>query len=405
MLLTRVVGLPEGKERRHMSKADNSKSLQPDTRCIHAGDTVDPQTGAVMPAIYPSSTFKQEAFGVWGDYAYSRNSNPTRAALERCVAELENGVAAFAFASGMAATAAVAELLPAGSHVVASRGMYGGSFRLFNRIKPVSQGIKTDFVDCSDLAAVEAAITPDTKLLWLESPTNPALQIVDIKALAELGHKHGLTVAVDNTFSTPLGQRPIELGADIVMHSCTKWMGGHSDTLGGMLVVGSEELAKEMGLISSATGGVMSPFESYLLLRGIKTLSVRLEKHQANCFAIARFLEKHPKIAEVRYPGLESHPQHELAKQQMDHFGAVVTILLDGDQKAVETMFNRLQLFVIAEGLGGVESMIGHPPTMSHNSLLPEEREFLGIPDNMIRLSPGIENADDLIADLEQALA
>jgi len=385
--------------------ADDKNKIHPETQCIHAGDTVDPLTGAVMPPIYPSSTFKQDAFGVWGDYAYSRNSNPTRAALERTVAELEDGVDAFAFASGMAATAAVAELLPAGSHVVASRGMYGGSFRLFNRIKPESQNITTDFVDCSDLAAVEAAITPDTKLLWLESPTNPALQIVDIEALAAIGKKHGLLVAVDNTFSTPLGQQPLKLGADIVMHSCTKWMGGHSDTLGGMIVVGDEKLAGDMQLISSATGGVMSPFESYLLLRGIKTLAIRLQKHQENCFAIAEFLEKHPKIQEVRYPGLASHPQHELAKKQMSHFGAVVTILLDGDQAAVESLFNKLNIFVIAEGLGGVESMIGHPPTMSHNSLLPEEREFLGIPDNMIRLSPGIENAGDLIADLEQALA
>jgi len=305
----------------------------------------------------------------------------------------------------MAATSAVAELLPAGSHVVASRGMYGGSFRLFNRIKPVSQNIKTDFVDCSDLAAVEAAITSDTRLLWLESPTNPALQIVDIAALAELGHKHDLLVAVDNTFSTPLGQQPLSLGADIVMHSCTKWMGGHSDTLGGMLVVKDAKLADDVQLISSATGAVMSPFESYLLLRGIKTLALRLAKHEENCFAIARFLEQHPKVQEVRYPGLQSHPQHELAKRQMNNFGAVVTILLDGDEAAVESLFNKLQLFIIAEGLGGVESMIGHPPTMSHNSLLPEEREFLGIPDSMIRLSPGIENAADLIADLEQALA
>jgi len=385
--------------------SDKNKKLHAETQCIHAGDTIDPLTGAVMPAIYPSSTFKQEAFGVWGDYAYSRNANPTRAALERCVADLEGGERAFAFASGMAATSAVAELLPAGSHVVASRGMYGGSFRLFNRIKPVSQNIKTDFVDCSDLAAVEAAITSDTRLLWLESPTNPALQIVDIAALAELGHKHDLLVAVDNTFSTPLGQQPLSLGADIVMHSCTKWMGGHSDTLGGMLVVKDAKLADDVQLISSATGAVMSPFESYLLLRGIKTLALRLAKHEENCFAIARFLEQHPKVQEVRYPGLQSHPQHELAKRQMNNFGAVVTILLDGDEAAVESLFNKLQLFIIAEGLGGVESMIGHPPTMSHNSLLPEEREFLGIPDSMIRLSPGIENAADLIADLEQALA
>ena len=383
-----------------------SKSAKhPETQCIHAGDTIDPLTGAVMPAIYPSSTYKQEAFGVWGDYAYSRNANPTRAALERCVAELEGGTNAFAFASGMAASSAVLELLPAGSHVVASRGMYGGSFRLFNRVRRHSQGLETDFVDCSDLAAVEAAIKPDTKLLWLESPVNPTLQVVDIEALAAIGHKLGVLVVVDNTFATPLGQQPLLLGADIVMHSCTKWMGGHSDTLGGILVVKEEKLAAELQLVSNATGGVLSPFESYLLLRGIKTLALRLNQHQSNCFAIARWLEKHPRVQEVRYPGLESHPQHELAKRQMNHFGAVVTFLIDGNKDDVAILFNSLEIFSIAEGLGGVESMIGHPPTMSHNSMLPEERKFLGIPDSMIRLSPGIENANDLIADLEQAFA
>lgn len=377
----------------------------PETQCIHAGDTIDPLTGAVMPAIYPSSTYKQEAFGAWGDYAYSRNANPTRAALERCVAELESGTSAFAFASGMAASAAVLELLPAGSHMVASRGMYGGSFRLFNRVRRHSQDLKTDFVDCSDLAAVEAAIKPDTKLLWLESPVNPTLQIVDIEALAAIGHKHDVLVVVDNTFATPLGQQPLTLGADIVMHSCTKWMGGHSDTLGGILVVKDEKLAAELQLVSNSTGGVLSPFESYLLLRGIKTLALRLNQHQSNCFAIAQWLERHPRVKEVRYPGLESHPQHELAKRQMNHFGAVVTFLLDGNKRDVETIFNALEIFSIAEGLGGVESMIGHPPTMSHNSMLPKEREFLGIPDSMIRLSPGIENANDLVADLEQAFS
>ena len=358
-----------------------------------------------MPAIYPSSTYKQEAFGVWGDYAYSRNANPTRAALERCVAELEGGTNAFAFASGMAASSAVLELLPAGSHLVASRGMYGGSFRLFNRVRRHSQGLETDFVDCSDLAAVEAAIKPGTKLLWLESPVNPTLQVVDIEALAAIGHKRGVLVVVDNTFATPLGQQPLLLGADIVMHSCTKWMGGHSDTLGGILVVKEEKLAAELQLVSNATGGALSPFESYLLLRGIKTLALRLNQHQSNCFAIARWLEKHPRVKEVRYPGLESHPQHELAKRQMNHFGAVVTFLIDGNKDDVAILFNALEIFSIAEGLGGVESMIGHPPTMSHNSMLPEERKFLGIPDSMIRLSPGIENSNDLIADLEQAFA
>ena len=377
----------------------------PETQCIHAGDTVDPLTGAVMPAIYPSSTYKQEAFGVWGDYAYSRNANPTRTAVESCVAELEGGSKAFAFASGMAASATALELLEAGSHVVASRGMYGGSFRLFNRVRARSQGLRTDFVNCSDLAAVEAAIKPETRLLWLESPINPTLQIVDIKALAEIAHKHDVLVAVDNTFATPLGQQPLLLGADIVMHSCTKWMGGHSDSLGGMLVVKDDKLAQELRLASNATGAVLSPFESYLLLRGIKTLALRLKQHEKNCFALAHWLEAHPRVQEVRYPGLENHPQHELAKQQMNNFGAVVTILLDGDQNDVKTIFNALQVFTIAEGLGGVESMVGHPPTMSHNSMLPEEREFLGIPDNMIRLSPGIENADDLVADLEQAFA
>ncbi len=376
-----------------------------ETQCIHAGNTVDQVTGAVMPAIYASSTFENKAFGDPREYIYSRGGNPTRAALERCVAELEGGTHCFAYASGMAATAAVLDLLPANSHVIAPNEVYGGTFRLLEDIRAHSAGIETAFVDFSDPANIIAARRENTALVWFESPTNPLLSVLDIEAVAKAAHEIGALAAVDNTFATPLNQRPLELGCDIVMHSTTKYIGGHSDVIGGLAIVKDAQLAEQLEGISAVTGGIAGPFDAYLTFRGIKTLALRMERHQANSLAIAEWLEKHPRAQRVIYPGLASHPQHELAKRQMDTgFGAVVSFEIDGNRDDVAVFMNKLGYFAIAEGLGGVESLVGHPYTMSH-SRVPEDRKAeLGLTDNLIRLSVGIEHVDDLIADLEQAL-
>jgi len=376
-----------------------------ETQCIHAGNTVDQVTGAVMPAIYASSTFENKAFGDPREYIYSRGGNPTRAALERCVAELEGGTHCFAYASGMAATAAVLDLLPANSHVIAPNEVYGGTFRLLEDIRAHSAGIETTFVDFSDPANIIAARRENTALVWFESPTNPLLSVLDIEAVAKTAHEIGALAAVDNTFATPLNQRPLELGCDIVMHSTTKYIGGHSDVIGGLAIVKDAQLAEQLEGISAVTGGIAGPFDAYLTFRGIKTLALRMERHQANSLAIAEWLEKHPRAQRVIYPGLASHPQHELAKRQMDTgFGAVVSFEIEGNRDDVAVFMNKLQYFAIAEGLGGVESLVGHPYTMSH-SRVPEDRKAeLGLTDNLIRLSVGIEHVDDLIADLEQAL-
>lgn len=381
------------------------KSDKPETRCIHAGNTVDPVTGAVMPAIYTSSTFENAAFGEPREYVYSRGGNPTRDALERCAAELEGGTRAFAYGSGMAAVAAVLDLLPVNSHVVVPNEVYGGTFRLMTDVRAKSAGLEVSFVDFNSPAKVAAACKENTALVWFETPTNPLLSIYDIRAIAEVAHAHGALAAVDNTFATPLNQRPLELGCDIVMHSTTKYFGGHSDVLGGLNVVADKELGERLAGVTALTGGVAGPFDAYLTFRGIKTMALRMERHQSNALKIAQVLEAHPKISRVIYPGLPSHPGHELASQQMDtDYGAVVAIEIDGNQDTVAAFMNKLQIFATAEGLGGVESLVGHPRTMSHSRVPEAQKAELGLVENLVRLSVGIEHVDDLIADIDQAL-
>jgi len=381
------------------------KSDKPETRCIHAGDTVDPVTGAVMPAIYTSSTFENAAFGEPREYIYSRGGNPTRAALERCAAELESGQQAFAYASGMAAVAAVLDLLPVNSHVVVPDEVYGGTFRLMTDIRARSAGLEVSFVDFNDPENVAAACKDNTALVWFETPTNPLLSIFDIQAIADVAHAHGALAAVDNTFATPINQRPLESGCDIVMHSTTKYFGGHSDVLGGLNVVRDPELGERLAGVTAVTGGVAGPFDAYLTFRGIKTMALRMERHQDNALQIAKWLETHGSVQRVVYPGLPSHPGHELAGRQMDQgYGAVVAFDLAGKQDDVAEFMNRLALFATAEGLGGVESLVGHPRTMSHSRVPEGQKEALGLVENLVRLSVGIEHVDDLIADLDQAL-
>ena len=379
----------------------NKKNLRMATRCIHAGNTVDPATGAVMPPVYTSTTYRQQPFGESVAYAYSRVSNPTRDALERCVAELESGARGLAYASGMAATAGVLELLDAGAHVIAPADMYGGTLRLFSQVRTRTAGLKFSFIDFCDLDQMRAAIRPETRLLWIESPTNPLLRIIDLAGTVAIAREHDLLVCVDNTFATPCFQRPLELGCDIVMHSTTKYLGGHSDVIGGLNVVADAKLAQQMVSLRSATGGVAGPFDAYIVLRGVKTLALRMEKHAANALAVARWLEEQARVERVLYPGLDSHPQRDLASRQMDGSGGMVAFLLDGD---VSEFMNALRVFTVAESLGGVESLAGHPATMSHSNIPAQERVAMGIPDNLIRLSVGIEAVADLIADLHQAL-
>ena len=370
------------------------------TRCIHAGDTVDATTGAVMPAIATSTIYRQPAFNEPGEHIYARTSNPTRDALERCVAELESGVRGLAFASGMAATANVLELLDAGEHIIAPTSIYGGSLRLFRQVRTRTSALEFSFVDFSDPANVEQAIRPNTRLIWIETPTNPLLNIIDIEATAALARAQNILMAVDNTFATPCVQRPLEAGCDLVMHSTTKYLGGHSDALGGLIVVADEQLGKQLASLRSAVGGVAGPFDAYLVLRGIKTLALRMERHQANAMAVAKWLVDHPQVEQVCYPGLDEHPHHEVATRQMDGYGGVVSFVL----REVGAFLNALRVFTLAESLGGVESLVGHPATMSHSSLPAEERTELGITDNLIRLSVGIEHVDDLLTDLDRAL-
>jgi cystathionine gamma-lyase len=381
--------------------SDSSEDQQMATRCIHAGDTVDEATGAVMPAIYTASTYRQSAFGEPLRYAYSRANNPTRDALERCVAELESGTHAIAYGAGMAATAGVLDLLDSGAHVLAPRDLYGGTQRLFQQVRSRTAGLKFSLVDFADLDAIEAALRPETRLIWVETPTNPLLKIVDLQAVAEIGQRHGALVAMDNTFATPCLQRPLEWGCDIVMHSTTKYLGGHSDVIGGINVVRDEALARQLVSLRSAVGSVPGPFDAYLVLRGIKTLALRMERHCDNALAIAQWLQGQAQVRGLCYPGLPDHPQHDLAARQMSAFGGMLSFELQGD---VARFMNALEIFTVAESLGGVESLAGHPPTMSHSNLSAEERQALGIPDNLVRLSVGIEAVADLIADLERAL-
>jgi len=375
------------------------------TKAIHAGQSPDPSTGAVMPPIYATSTYAQSSPGEHQGFEYSRTHNPTRFAYERCVAGLEGGTRGFAFASGMAATATLLELLDSGDHVIAMDDLYGGSYRLFERVRTRSAGLSFSYVDMTDPAAFEAAITDRTKLVWIETPTNPMLKIVDIRAIADIAHTRGLIVVVDNTFASPILQRPIEHGADIVMHSATKYLNGHSDMVGGMLVVGDNaELAEQLAFLQNSCGAVQGPFDSFLALRGLKTLHLRMQAHCGNAQALAEFLETHSAVEQVIYPGLPSHPQHDLAKRQMDGFGGIISVRIKGGFEAAKRFCERTGLFTLAESLGGVESLVNHPAVMTHASVPLERRTALGIHDDLVRLSVGVETLGDLQADLDHAL-
>ena len=376
------------------------------TRVIHGGQSPDPLTGAVMPPIYATSTYVQSSPGVNKGYDYSRTRNPTRDALQAAIANLEGGTAGFAFASGMATTSTVLELIDSGSHIVAMHDLYGGSYRLFENVRKRSAGLDVSLVDLTNPAALEAAIRPNTRLVWVETPTNPLLKLVDLSAIAAIARKHGLITVCDNTFATPFVQRPLEHGFDIVVHSATKYLNGHSDCVGGLAVVGDNASLKErLAYLQNAVGAISGPFDSFLILRGIKTLALRMERHCANALAIAQFLEKHPKVERVYYPGLESHPQHALAKRQMTGgYGGIVTAVLRGTIDDARRVLERCHLFSLAESLGGVESLIEHPGLMTHASIPAPVRASLGISDTLIRLSVGIEDLSDLTAELRQAL-
>jgi cystathionine gamma-lyase len=374
------------------------------TKAIHAGQSPDPSTGAVMMPIYATSTYAQASPGEHQGYEYSRSHNPTRFAYERCVAALESGTHGYAFASGLAATSTVLELLDAGSHVICMDDVYGGTYRLFERVRRRSAGLDFSFVDLNDLEAVKAALKPNTKMIWCETPTNPLLKLVDIRRLADFAKANGLLLAVDNTFSSPVLQRPLELGADIVMHSATKYLNGHSDIVGGMIVVKDPALAEQMTFLQNAVGGIQGPFDSFLALRGLKTLHLRMKAHCENAQFIAERLQGHEAVEKVAYPGLTSHPQHALAKSQMHGFGGMVSVWLKGGFPEAKRFMERLQLFTCAESLGGVESLANHPAVMTHASVPVERREALGVTGNLVRLSVGVEDVVDLWADIEQAL-
>jgi cystathionine gamma-lyase len=385
---------------------DGKNRLAFSTRTIHAGQHPDPTTGAVMVPIYATSTYAQESPGVHKGYEYSRSQNPTRQAFERCIADLESGEEGYAFASGLAGIATVLDLLDTGDHVIASDDLYGGSFRLFDKVRKKSAGLSFDFIDKSDIANVERAITPKTKMIWIETPTNPMLKLADLAAIAALAKKRGIITVADNTFASPYVQRPLELGIDIVVHSTTKYLNGHSDIVGGCAVIGENKaLAERLRFLQNAVGAIQGPFDSFLALRGLKTLALRMERHCSNALKIARWLEAHKDIERVIYPGLESHPQHALAKKQMAAFGGVITVFPKRDLAGIKRFLERVNLFTLAESLGGVESLIEHPAIMTHASIPPGQRAALGISDSLVRLSCGVEDADDLIADLDRALS
>jgi len=375
------------------------------TRCVHAGQAPDPATGAVMMPIYTTSTYVQQSPGVHKGYDYARTKNPTRMAFERCIADLEGGTAAFAFASGLAAISTTLECLDAGSHIIAVDDLYGGSRRLFERVRRRSAGLHFTYLDLTDPAALEHAIRPTTRLIWIESPTNPLLKLVDLEAVAALAKARGIWAAADNTFASPWVQRPLEAGFDLVIHSTTKYLNGHSDMVGGVAVVGDNETLRErLTFLQNAVGAIQGPFDSFLALRGLKTLALRMARHCGSALAVAQWLERHPKVRRVWYPGLASHPQHALAQRQMHAFGGMISAELDGSRDDAVRFLERCRLFALAESLGGVESLVEHPALMTHASVAPDVRAALGISDTLVRLSVGIEDADDLIADLEQAL-
>ncbi|MEM9495299.1 MAG: cystathionine gamma-synthase [Pseudomonadota bacterium] len=375
------------------------------TRVIHAGQEHDPTTGAVMQPIYQTSTYAQESPGVHKGFVYARGANPTRFAYERCIADLENGARGFAFSSGMGAISTMLELLPAGSNIIAMDDVYGGTFRLFERVRKASANLSFTYVDLTKPENLRDALTSETKLVWLETPTNPLLKIVDIEAIAKIAHDAGVLVGCDNTFASPYCQRPLDHGADIVMHSATKYLGGHSDVIGGVLVVNDQELGEKIAFLQNSVGAIQGPFDSFLALRGLKTLALRLERSSQNAAALADWLATHPAVDHVSYPGLASHPGHGIAKRQMSAFGGMVTIFLKGGLPAAKTMLERVSLFTLAESLGGVESLIEHPGIMTHASIPPERRAELGVDDALVRLSVGVEDVNDLRHDLEQALA
>ncbi len=375
------------------------------TRTIHAGQTPDPTTGAVMQPIYATSTYVQQSPGVHKGFDYGRSHNPTRFALERCVADLEDGQAAFAFASGLAAAATVLELLDHGSHVVVCDDLYGGSFRLFERVRRRTANLDFSYVDPTDVAALAAAIRPNTRMIWIESPSNPLLKLADLEQVAALARRRGLISVADNTFATPYVQRPLALGFDVVIHSMTKYLNGHSDMIGGVAIVGErKELVDQLRFLQNAVGGISGPFDCFLALRGLKTLALRMERHCANALHIAEWLERRADVRRVHYPGLASHRQHELARRQMRAFGGMVSVVLEGGLSRARRFLERCQLFALAESLGGVESLIEHPGLMTHASIPAEQRAAIGIDDGLVRLSVGVEDASDLLADLEQAL-
>ena len=377
-----------------------------DTRAIHAGQKNDPVTGAVMTPIYATSTYAQESPGVHKGYEYSRTSNPTRKALEDCIASLENGDQGFAFASGMAATSTILELLDSGDHIIASDDLYGGTYRLMEDVRKRTSSLEFSFVDFSKTSNITDAIRPNTKMLWLETPSNPLLKITDLEAVSSVMEKKNIIKVCDNTFSSPRIQQPLDFGFDIVMHSATKYIGGHSDVVAGLAVTSKDrsDLSERLAYLINASGGMTGPFDSFMLLRSLKTLSIRMEKHSENAQLVAEFLESHPLISKTIYPGLESHPEHNIAKKQMKLYGGMVTFVVSGGLSQAKKVLENLEIFTLAESLGGAESLAEHPAIMTHASIPKETREALGIDDGLIRLSVGIETSEDLISDLKNAL-
>ena len=374
------------------------------TRAIHAGQRPDPTTGAIMTPIYATSTFVQASPGEHKGYEYSRTKNPTRGAYESCVADLENGNHGYAFASGMAAIGTVLEMLDSGDHVISMDDLYGGTFRLFENVRKRSSNLDFSFVDMTDTDRIVSAIKPNTKMIWVETPTNPMLRIVDLTSIARIAAEYGLITVCDNTFASPYIQRPLDFGIDIVVHSATKYLNGHSDVVGGVVVVKKSELAERLAYLQNAVGAIAGPFDSFLSLRALKTLHLRMERHVKNGQLVAEFLETHKSVQKVIYPGLPSHPQHELARKQMNGFGGMVTVLIKGGLNESRIFLERCHLFSLAESLGGVESLIEHPAIMTHASIPPKKRAELGIVDNLVRLSVGIEDSRDLIAELQHSL-
>ena len=385
---------------------DRNKKQGFSTKAIHAGQEPDPSTGAIMTPIYASSTYVQQSPGVHQGYEYSRSHNPTRKALEDCIAALENGSAGYAFASGMSATATVLELIDSGDHVIAMDDLYGGTYRLFENVRKRSAGLEFTFANLSDLDNLESALQDNTKMIWVESPTNPLLKLVNLQAVAEFARKHNLIAVCDNTFCSPYVQKPLDYGFDLVVHSATKYINGHSDVVGGIVVCGPDRqnLVEQMFYLSNAIGSIMSPFDSFLVMRSLKTLSIRMERHCDSAMQVAQYLEQHEAIEKVYYPGLQSHPQHELAKQQMNGFGGMISVVLKGGLASAKTFLENTQLFSLAESLGGVESLIEHPAIMTHASVPEAIRNEIGIVDGLVRLSVGIETLEDLIADIKIAL-